>query len=80
LKSLTKKKEQAYFLVQTDILSVKMMHYLETIVNCRVLVEDHRQNDDKFEGKVQMVLSKNSGFSYFEVQQKIFFSKLFRII
>jgi len=43
------------------------MHYLETIVNCRVLIEEHRQTEDKFEGKVQMVLSKNSGFSYFEV-------------
>jgi len=46
---------------------MKMMQYLETIVNCRVLVEDHQQTEEKIEGAVQMVLSKNSGFSYFEV-------------
>jgi len=32
-----------------------------------VLVEDHQQTEEKIEGAVQMVLSKNSGFSYFEV-------------
>lgn len=53
------------------------MHYLETIVNCRVLVEDQRQSDNKLDGKVQMVLSKNSGFSYFEVIEHTF---LFTIV
>lgn len=59
--------EQAYFLIQGEMISQKMMQYLETIVNCRVLVEDHQQTEEKIEGAVQMVLSKNSGFSYFEV-------------
>jgi hypothetical protein len=59
--------EQAYFFVQSDIISVKMIQYLETIVNCRVLVEGYQQSEEKSEGLVQMVLAKNSGFSYLEV-------------
>jgi len=58
--------KQAYFLIQGDMISMKMMQYLETIVNCRVLIEDHEQTEEKIDGAVQMVLSKNSGFSYFE--------------
>ena len=43
------------------------MEYLETVVNCRVLVHGFEQTQENVRGNIQMVLSKNSGSSYFEV-------------
>jgi hypothetical protein len=60
--------EQTYFLIQSDMINKKTIQYLETIVNCRVMVEASQHEKDTMEGLVQMALSKNSGFSYLEVR------------
>lgn len=50
------------------MLSKTTIKYLETVVNCRVMVENHHHSDKNVqEGLVYMALSKNSGFSYLEV-------------